>query len=379
MRKPVVALVFGTRPEAIKLAPVAFALRECTDRIDWRIIVTGQHRAMLDQALAMFDLKPDVDLDIMIPGQTLYDITVRCLAQMNKLLSASPLDMVIVQGDTTTTFAAALAAFYKQIPVAHVEAGLRTHNKLSPFPEEVNRRLTGVIADLHFPPTETSRDNLFAEKVDPSTVEVTGNTSIDALQWVLANRQPQFGAPLDRLIESGRRIVLLTSHRRENFGDPMRRAFQAIARTIQAYPDLELVFPVHPNPNVRREVEAVFAGQSRVHLIDPLDYVNFAHLMRRSYLILTDSGGVQEEAPTLGKPVLVLRDTTERPEGVHAGTARLVGTDAKQIESAMHALLSDAGSYARMAEAVNPYGDGLASRRIVERIVKFLASRELKS
>lgn len=373
-----VAIVFGTRPETIKLAPLVFAMRKLPSEVVPQIVLTGQHRQMLDQAMGIFGLAADADLNIMTPGQTLTDITCRTLSSMESVLDSLKPDMVVVQGDTSTTFAAALAAFYRKVPVAHVEAGLRTHERYSPFPEELNRCLTGVIANLHFPPTEGSRANLLAEGVRDGDIEVTGNTSIDALRWVLENRQSDLRSALGSAAAAldHRRMILMTSHRRENFGDKMRGAFRAIAEVVKQFPDVGLLFPVHPNPNVRREVEAVFASQPRVHLTEPLDYVSFSHLMKHAHLIVTDSGGVQEEAPTLGKPVVVLRDSTERPEGVTAGTACLVGTDPAKIRETLTRLLSDDAEYRRMAEAVNPYGDGFAAGRIAARISRYFRKQE---
>lgn len=381
VRRKSVAVVFGTRPEAVKLAPVVHAMRERHPEIDTRVIVTGQHRQMLDQAMEVFRLKADHDLNIMQPGQTLGDIICRSLTAMDAALAELAPDMVVVQGDTSTTFAGALAAFYRKIPVAHVEAGLRTGNKYSPFPEEMNRRLTGCVADIHFPPTEGSRRNLLAEGIDDRTIEITGNTAIDALKWVLANRECDLRAALGDAAPAldSPRMILMTSHRRENFGEPMRNAFRAIAESVRDMPDVALVFPVHPNPNVRKEVATAFAGASRVFLIDPLDYVGFSHLLRRCHLVLTDSGGVQEEAPSLGKPVLVMRDTTERPEGIDAGSARLVGTDPVKIKDSIRELLTDSAAYARMSTPANPYGDGTASPRIADRIAKHLALHAGKS
>jgi UDP-N-acetylglucosamine 2-epimerase (non-hydrolysing) len=373
-----VAIVFGTRPETIKLAPLVFAMRQLSAEVEPQIVLTGQHRQMLDQAMGIFGLTADADLNIMTPGQTLTDITCRTLSSMDGVLERLKPDMVVVQGDTSTTFAASLAAFYRRVPVAHVEAGLRTHERYSPFPEELNRCLTGVIANLHFPPTSGSRDNLLREGVAEKAIEVTGNTSIDALRWVLENRQADLRTALGAAAPAleHRRMILMTSHRRENFGDKMRGAFRAIVDVVNRFPDVGVLFPVHPNPNVRREVEAVFAGQPRVHLTEPLDYVSFSHLMKHAHLIVTDSGGVQEEAPTLGKPVVVLRDSTERPEGVAAGTARLVGTDPDKIRDTLNQLLSDEGEYRRMAEAVNPYGDGFAAGRIAARISRHFREQE---
>ncbi len=371
MKKLRVMTVFGTRPEAIKMAPVVLELKKQADLIEPIVAVTAQHREMLDQVLSLFSLTPDYDLDIMAAGQTLYDITGRALTGLKTVLEEAKPDLVLVHGDTTTTFVGALASFYAQIPVGHVEAGLRTGRKDSPFPEEMNRRLTGAMADWHFAPTETAKANLLAENVAPSTIFVTGNTVIDALK---ATVKPgyQFADPvLAAAVARGRRLVLVTTHRRENLGEPMRQVYQALRQLLEAHDDIEIIFPVHRNPKVREVVEAELGGLDRVNLIEPLDYEPFANLMAHAALVLTDSGGIQEEAPALGKPVLVLRDTTERPEAVEAGTVALVGTEKEAVFAAAHRLLADEKAYAAMAEACNPYGDGHAS----ERIVAFLLHR----
>lgn len=371
MQKLRVMAVFGTRPEAIKMAPVVLELKKHTDFIEPIVAVTAQHREMLDQVLALFALKPDYDLDIMAAGQTLYDITGRSLTGLKTVLEEAKPDIVLVHGDTTTTFVGALASFYSQIPVGHVEAGLRTGRKDSPFPEEMNRRLTGAIADWHFAPTTTAEANLLAENVKPETIFVTGNTVIDALKATV-KADYQFTDPvLAAAIDRGRRLVLVTTHRRENLGEPMRHVYQALRQLLEAHDDIEIIFPVHRNPKVREVVEAELGGLDRVNLIEPLDYEPFANLMARASLVMTDSGGIQEEAPALGKPVLVLRDTTERPEAVDAGTVALVGTGREAVFDTAHKLLSDKSAYAAMSEACNPYGDGLAS----ERIVAFLLQR----
>ena len=371
MQKLRVMAVFGTRPEAIKMAPVVLELKKHTDFIEPIVAVTAQHREMLDQVLALFALKPDYDLDIMAAGQTLYDITGRSLTGLKTVLEEAKPDIVLVHGDTTTTFVGALASFYSQIPVGHVEAGLRTGRKDSPFPEEMNRRLTGAIADWHFAPTTTAEANLLAENVKPETIFVTGNTVIDALKATV-KADYQFTDPvLAAAIARGRRLVLVTTHRRENLGEPMRHVYQALRQLLEAHDDIEIIFPVHRNPKVREVVEAELGGLDRVNLIEPLDYEPFANLMARASLVMTDSGGIQEEAPALGKPVLVLRDTTERPEAVDAGTVALVGTGREAVFDTAHKLLSDKAAYAAMSEACNPYGDGLAS----ERIVAFLLQR----
>lgn len=368
-KKIKVMTVFGTRPEAIKMAPVVLELAKHPDKIVPVVTVTAQHRDMLDQVLNLFQIKPDHDLDIMAAGQTLFDITSRAMMGLDKVLQEEKPDIVLVHGDTTTTFAGALASYYHQVSVGHVEAGLRTHNKYSPFPEEMNRKLTGSIADLHFAPTDTSEQNLLAESVDSERIFVTGNTVIDALHKTV-NDDFQFEDEVLQGIDfKNKRIVLLTTHRRENLGEPMRHVYRAMRRLVDEFEDVEIVFPVHKNPKVREVVQEELGGLSKVHLIDPLDYEPFANLMHRSYLILTDSGGVQEEAPALGKPVLVLRDTTERPEAVAAGTVKLIGTDEKVVYDEAKLLLTDRDEYSRMSEACNPYGDGKASQRIIQAIL----------
>ena len=360
--------VFGTRPEAIKMAPVVMEMAKYPEEITPVVAVTAQHREMLDQVLRLFHIVPDYDLDIMAAGQTLFDITSRALKGLDEVLTKEKPDLVLVHGDTTTTFAGALAAYYHQIAVGHVEAGLRTYNKYSPFPEEMNRHLTGAIADLHFAPTATSAANLRAEHVPEPDIFITGNTVIDALHHTV---REEFGFEDDALSGidyANRRVVLVTTHRRENLGEPMRQVYKAMKRLIDEIPDIEIVFPVHKNPKVREVVNEELGGAERVHLIEPLDYEPFANLMHRSTLILTDSGGVQEEAPALGKPVLVLRGTTERPEAVEAGTVLLVGTEEERVYSEAKKLLTDEKSYVRMAEAKSPYGDGEAAKRIVEAI-----------
>lgn len=368
-KKIKVMTVFGTRPEAIKMAPVVLELGKYPDKIQPVVAVTAQHREMLDQVLNLFKIKPDHDLDIMAAGQTLFDITTRAMNGLNKVLEEEKPDIVLVHGDTTTTFAGALAAYYHQIDVGHVEAGLRTHNIYSPFPEEMNRKLTGSIAALHFAPTSTSEANLKAENVDNERIFVTGNTVIDALQKT-ANDDYVFESELLQNIDyKNKRVILVTTHRRENLGEPMRHVYKALRQIVEEFDDVEVVFPVHKNPKVREVVAEELGGLDKVHLIDPLDYEPFANLMHRSYLILTDSGGVQEEAPALGKPVLVLRDTTERPEAVAAGTVKLIGTDRDVVYKEAVELLTNAEEYNRMSESVNPYGDGQASRRIIEAIL----------
>jgi UDP-N-acetylglucosamine 2-epimerase len=370
--------IVGTRPEAIKLAPVILALAR-TEAVRQTVCVTGQHRQMLDQVLAVFGLRPDHDLAIMRPGQDLTHVTTAVLEGVGRVLDQEKPDWVIVQGDTTTAFAASLAAFYRQIDVAHVEAGLRTGNIYSPWPEEMNRRLTGQIARLHFPPTEAAAANLRREGVEESRMLVTGNTVIDALQWVAArlDADPVLAARLAETfswLDPTRRLILVTGHRRENFDGGLARVCAALAQ-LAARGDVEIVYPVHLNPTVQQTAAAVLAGSPGVHLIEPQDYLPFVYLMRRAYLIVTDSGGIQEEAPGLGKPVLVTRDTTERPEAIAAGTARLVGTDTAAIVAAATELLDDAGAYGRMAQAANPFGDGRAAERIVARLSAEPAAR----
>ncbi|WP_298462017.1 non-hydrolyzing UDP-N-acetylglucosamine 2-epimerase [uncultured Mitsuokella sp.] len=361
--------VFGTRPEAIKMAPIVLELQKHPDTIEPVVAVTAQHREMLDQVLNLFHIKPDHDLNIMAAGQTLFDITTKAMCGLDKVLTEEKPDIVLVHGDTTTTFAGALAAYYHQTTVGHVEAGLRTHNKYSPFPEEMNRRLTGCIADLNFAPTETSEQNLLAENAAPESIFVTGNTVIDALHHTVRDDFAFDDELLQHVDFAHKRVILVTTHRRENLGEPMRHVYKALKALTEEFDDVEIVFPVHKNPKVREVVNAELGGLEKVHLIDPLDYEPFANLMNKAYLILTDSGGVQEEAPALGKPVLVLRDTTERPEAVLAGTVKLIGTDRERVYAEAKKLLTDKDEYSRMAEAVNPYGDGQAARRIIHAIL----------
>ena len=360
-----VMTVFGTRPEAIKMAPLVKALQAAPD-MEAIVTVTGQHREMLDQVMDLFDIKPDYDLNIMSQGQTLYDVTTKSLMGLKSVLEEAKPDVVLVHGDTTTTFAGALAAFYQEIPVGHVEAGLRTGNIYSPFPEEANRKLTGAIATYHFAPTASSEANLKKENVKEDHLYVTGNTVIDALDTTVKKNYTFADSALNDLDYDHKRIVLVTTHRRENLGEPMRHVYQAIRQLIADFDDIQVVFPMHKNPKVRAVVQEELGHVDRVTLIDPLDYEPFANLMARSYLILTDSGGIQEEAPALGKAVLVLRDTTERPEAVAAGTVKLVGTDKEVVYKEASELLSNPTAYATMSNAVNPDGDGQACRRIVE-------------
>ena len=358
-----VMTIFGTRPEAVKMAPVVRALGNCAD-FRPTVTVTGQHREMLDQVTRLFGITPDHDLDIMLPEQSLVDITTRALAGLYRVLDETRPAMVLVQGDAHTTFIGALAAYYHRIPIGHVEAGLRTADKYQPFPEEMNRRMTSALADLHFAATPAARANLLREGIAPTSIVVTGNTVIDALYAVkdLAGIPPVDGLP--RL--DGRRLVLVTTHRRENWGEPLREIYLALLELLERFDDLELVFSVHRNPAVRRVVRDVLHGHPRAHLIEPPDYGPWVQLMRRAHLILTDSGGIQEEATALGRPALVLRTVTERPEGVAAGTLRLVGTDRRRIVEEASRLLTDAAAYAAMAQAHNPYGDGRAAERIIQ-------------
>ncbi len=376
-----VMLVFGTRPEAIKMAPLVKEFQKHPEDFETVVCVTGQHREMLDQVLKIFGIRPDYDLNIMKQGQDLYDVTAKVLLGMRDILKEVAPDVVLVHGDTTTSMAAALAAFYQQIPVGHVEAGLRTHNIYSPWPEEMNRQLTGRIARYDFAPTQLSRRNLEREDISPEKIFVTGNTVIDALYMVvekikndvslgacLVEELRTAGYDVSRL-DSGRRLVLITGHRRENFGEGFIHICRAIKHLKEKYPDVDFVYPMHLNPNVRRPIHEVFGedltGLGNMFFIEPLEYLSFVFLMERSCMVLTDSGGIQEEAPGLGKPVLVMRDTTERPEAVDAGTVKLVGTDYGRIVSETSRLLDDVAAYNAMSHAVNPYGDGLACRRIV--------------
>lgn len=373
-----IMLVFGTRPEAIKMAPLVKEFQNHPAEFETIVCVTGQHREMLDQVLRIFEITPDFDLNIMKQGQDLYDVTARVLTGMRDVLREARPDVVLVHGDTTTSTAAALAAFYQQIAVGHVEAGLRTHNIYSPWPEEMNRQLTSRMATFNFAPTPLSRENLLAEGIDEAKITVTGNTVIDALYWVVnkIKSAPGFNAEIsDRLREAGydvdrnRRIVLITGHRRENFGDGFISMCSAIKLLTEKYPEVDFVYPMHLNPNVRKPIHEVFGNDlsnlGNMFFIEPLEYLSFVYLMEKSTIVLTDSGGIQEEAPGLGKPVLVMRDTTERPEALSAGTVRLVGTDRSKIIGEVSKLLDDSAHYAAMSQAVNPYGDGRACSRIV--------------
>ena len=370
MAKLKVMTVFGTRPEAIKMCPLVLEMRKHPGEIEPLVAVTAQHREMLDQVLHLFGITPDYDLNIMSAGQTLYDVTEKALRGLQKVLEEAKPDLVLVHGDTTTTFAGALAAFYAQIPVGHVEAGLRTGNKYSPFPEEMNRKLTGALADYHFAPTATSKANLLRENVPESKITVTGNTVIDALKTTVKPDYRFDDDNLHEVLDSGKRLILMTTHRRENLGEPMRHVYKALCEVLRTHDDVEAIFPVHKNPKVRQIVNEELGHLPQVHLIEPLDYQPFANLMARVDVVLTDSGGIQEEAPALGKPVLVLRDTTERPEAVTAGTVKLIGTAYEDVLRETNLLLDDPEHYRAMAEAVNPYGDGEACARIVNRILR---------
>lgn len=364
MRKIKVMSIFGTRPETIKMAPVVHEL-EKREEIESIVCVTAQHREMLDQVLKALKVKPDYDLNIMKQGQTLLDITTRALKGLEDVIKEVKPDIILVHGDTTTTFAGALAAFYQQVAVGHVEAGLRTYNKYSPFPEEMNRQFVGIVSDMNFAPTERSKNNLLREGKKEETIYVTGNTAIDALNLTV---DEEYSDEITEWIGDDR-LIVLTAHRRENLGEPMYRMFKAIRRIIDKYDDVKMVYPVHLNPLVVKAANEVFGDSEKIKLIKPLEVVEFHNLLSRSYLILTDSGGIQEEAPSLGKPVIVLRDTTERPEGIDAGTLKLAGTEEETIYQMVDELLSDSMEYEKMSKASNPYGDGHASERIVDAII----------
>ncbi|MGF9906436.1 non-hydrolyzing UDP-N-acetylglucosamine 2-epimerase [Brevibacillus porteri] len=374
MKTVKVMTVFGTRPEAIKMAPLVHELNKYSEQIESVVCVTAQHRQMLDQVLDIFDIQPDIDLNIMKDRQTLVGVTTRALESLDETMKEVKPDIVLVHGDTTTTFVASLAAFYNQVAIGHVEAGLRTWDKYSPFPEEMNRQLTGVMADLHFSPTNGSADNLRREAKPEESIYVTGNTAIDALKTTV--REDYTHPVLERV--AGQKLVLMTAHRRENLGEPMRRIFRAVRRLVDEHPEIAVVYPVHLNPAVQEVAQEILGNHDRISLIEPLDALDFHNFARRAHLILTDSGGVQEEAPSLGVPVLVLRDTTERPEGIEAGTLKLVGTDEEQVYAMAKELLTNQAAYDAMAHAVNPYGDGEASRRIVEAILYHFGLRAEK-
>lgn len=376
MKKIKVMVVFGTRPEAIKMAPLVLELQKQSETIETITVVTAQHRQMLDQVLETFHIQPDYDLDIMGKNQSLLDITAKILEKFDPVVKEVHPDMILVHGDTTTTFVASLVAFYNQVRIGHVEAGLRTFDKYSPFPEEMNRQMTDNLADLYFAPTSESKANLLMEHHSESAIFITGNTAIDALR--LTVQEDYHHQVLDQL-DPEKKLVLVTMHRRENQGQPMRAVFGALREMVDAHPELEVVYPVHLSPAVQEAARDILGDHDRIHLIAPLDVFDFHNLASRSYFIMSDSGGVQEEAPSLGKPVLVLRDTTERPEGVKAGTLKLVGTDPERVKEEMTALLTDPDLYKKMASARNPYGDGKASERIVQAIQHYYGLVDLVS
>ena len=357
-----IMLIFGTRPEAIKMAPIIKEI-EKRKNLEYVVCVSGQHREMLDQVLEVFDIKPQYDLNIMKHEQTITDITVGILTNIETIIKQENPDIILVHGDTTTAFSSALAAFYNKVAVGHVEAGLRTYNKFSPYPEEINRQMISVLSDYHFAPTDKSCDNLIKSQIPKEHIYKTGNTVIDALLYTVENYKEDVEG---LVLNPDLKTILLTSHRRENFGEPIREICKAVLELINNNKNIEIVYPVHPNPNVRKPVYELLGEKKRIHLIEPLEYAQFCSLMKKSHIILTDSGGVQEEAPSLGKPVLVLRDTTERPEAIEYGTVKLVGTNREKIVSTVQTLLNNEAEYKKMAEAINPYGDGLASKRIVD-------------
>lgn len=371
MNKKKIMIVFGTRPEVIKLAPVILELKKYSSKVKPITVTTAQHREMLDQILKIFNLKPDYDLNIMKSNQSLFDVASTALIKLEAILKKVNPDIILIQGDTTTSFITGLAAYFLKIPIGHVEAGLRTHDKYHPFPEEINRRLVGAIADMHFAPTRTSFRNLIRENIEKTNIFVTGNTVIDALLMTV-KRAKNFTIQSGKTsikhikkIDFGKKIILVTAHRRESFGKPFESICRAIKTLSEIYSDIEIIYPVHLNPNVRKVVNRILKNRDRVHLIPPLEYQSFVELMNKSYIILTDSGGIQEEAPSLGKPVLVMRDCTERPEAIQAGIVKLVGTDEKKIVREARNLLENEEEYEKMANAVNPYGDGKAAKRIV--------------
>ncbi len=369
MNKIKVMTIFGTRPEAIKMAPLVKELEKC-DKVESIVCVTAQHRQMLDQVLEIFDIKPDYDLNIMKDRQTLLSITTRGLEGLDEVMKTAKPDIVLVHGDTSTTFVGSLAAFYNQIPVGHVEAGLRTYDKYSPFPEEVNRRLTGVISDMHFAPTERNRENLLKENVSDDTIYITGNTVIDALQTTVRGDYEFKDETLANMDWAGKRVIVMTAHRRENLGKPLENICNAIRRLVEEFEDVEVVYPVHMNPAVREVANKILGGMDRVKLIEPVNADELHNAISRSFMVMTDSGGLQEEAPSLGKPVLVMRNETERPEAVDAGTVKIAGVDEEVIYGMAKTLLTNEAEYTKMAKAVNPYGDGHASERIVKAIVE---------
>jgi UDP-N-acetylglucosamine 2-epimerase (non-hydrolysing) len=365
--------IFGTRPEAIKMAPVIMKCKKSTSSLRVINIVTAQHREMLDDILRLFSIRPEYDLNIMREGQSLEDVTIRSLRKLSEIIEYEKPDMILVQGDTTTTFIGALAGFYNKIPIGHIEAGLRTYDKYQPFPEEINRKLTTALADIHFPPTKRAAENLIQEGVPTSNIFVTGNTVIDAL-FEMTSRDYKFRKPLDRIVNHPGKLILVTAHRRENLGEPLNNICLALREITQTIENIQVLFAVHPNPKVRKIVLNVLHDYKSIHLLPPLNYQTFAHIMAKSHLILTDSGGIQEEAPSLGKPVLVLRNKTERPEAVEAGTVRLIGTDTRKIVEQVTILFQNENEYSRMAKAANPYGDGRASERIVKIILDKIKS-----
>ena len=375
MKKIKVMTVFGTRPEAIKMAPLVLELQKQSQRFEAITTVSAQHREMLDQVLDIFHIKPDYDLNIMHARQTLTDITSNVLINLDKILKEAKPDIVLVHGDTTTTFAASVAAFYNQIPIGHVEAGLRTWEKYSPYPEEMNRQMTDAMTDLYFAPTNQSKANLLKENHKEDNIFITGNTAIDALKQTVDKGYHH--DILDK-VSPDNKLILLTMHRRENQGEPMRRVFKVIREVVESREDVEVIYPVHLSPAVQEAAKEILGNTERIHLISPLDVVDFHNLAARSYFIMTDSGGVQEEAPSLGKPVLVLRDTTERPEGVEAGTLKLVGTESEKVKEEMEELLDNDAEYRRMAQAKNPYGDGKASERILDAIAYYFGVTDKK-
>lgn len=375
MKKIKVMTVFGTRPEAIKMAPLVLELQKQSQRFEAITTVSAQHREMLDQVLDIFHIKPDYDLNIMHARQTLTDITSNVLINLDKILKEAKPDIVLVHGDTTTTFAASVAAFYNQIPIGHVEAGLRTWEKYSPYPEEMNRQMTDAMTDLYFAPTNQSKANLLKENHKEDNIYITGNTAIDALKQTV---DKEYHHDILDKVSPDNKLILLTMHRRENQGEPMRRVFKVIREVVKSREDVEVIYPVHLSPVVQEVAKEILGNTERIHLISPLDVVDFHNLAARSYFIMTDSGGVQEEAPSLGKPVLVLRDTTERPEGVEAGTLKLVGTESEKVKKEMEELLDNDAEYQRMAQAKNPYGDGKASERILDAIAYYFGVTDKK-
>jgi UDP-N-acetylglucosamine 2-epimerase (non-hydrolysing) len=372
MEKIKVLVVFGTRPEAVKMAPIVKGLKNDEKNFMTKVCVTAQHRDMLDQVLRIFDIEPDYDLNIFQNGQTLTGITCRALTGLEVVIEEYRPDLILVQGDTTTVFSGALAAFYHQVKIGHVEAGLRSGNLFSPYPEEANRMLTGVLTDFHFAPTINSKANLLREGYDENKIFITGNTSIDALQWVIQEDYKFSDDVINKIDFKNKKVILLTSHRRENIGEPMENIFNAVKDVVVENKEVEVIYPMHLNPNVRRIAESILGNMDRVHLIEPLDYLPFTNLMSKCYLVVTDSGGVQEEAPSLGKPVLVVRKETERPEGIDAGTAKLVGVDKEIIYEELNILINNEEEYKKMACAVNPYGDGRAAEHIINVIKKKL-------